>query len=105
MDAKPPQPLGPILSEASKYSASAEKAWKLLPVAVAAVAHALVDEERTTLEGRVGYLATITEEKAYLLTSIQLQFGERASSGKAAGLFPLTARPQGVALIRRRTAR
>ena len=95
MDVKPPQPLGPILSEAEQVPAGAEEAWKLLPFAVAAVAHALVDAKRTTPNGRVGYLAITTGEKAYLLTSIQLQFGERVSSGKVAGLFP----PDGAAAL------
>lgn len=89
VDMKPGDPLGPILSEASKYTALAEQAWKDLPVAATAgLTYALVDTDRTTADGRVGFLLITERERADLLKTIEVLFGERVASGKhAAGLF------------------
>lgn len=86
VDMKPGQPLGSIVTESSKHTAQAEEAWKTLPIASsAALSHALVDTERTTAEGKLGFLLLRERERASLLEHIKLQFGDEVAAGKGAG--------------------
>ncbi len=87
VDLRPGEPLGPVVSEASKSTAAAEEAWRKLPIATASLAHALVDVNRTTAEGKVAYLLITESERALLLKEIELLFGERVMTGQIAGLY------------------
>lgn len=81
VDLKASQPMGSLIGEASKHAALAEEAWEALPVAVAAVADALVDTERTTPQGNLGYLRITSEQRTGLLSQVKDLFGEEVASG------------------------
>jgi hypothetical protein len=58
----------------SKVAAIADEAWKLLPVAADALSHALVHAQRTTFDGKVGYLVITNEERRQLLKGVEQRF-------------------------------
>jgi hypothetical protein len=91
IDVKPGANLGPLVSEASANAASAEEAWKLLPVTVAALAHALTDSTRTTADGKIAYLRITSQEKRDFLSEIALSFNPDVAAGKSAGFQPAAA--------------
>ncbi len=83
--------LAALLPETSKLAADVDEAWRLIPVAVAGVAHVLVDQDRT-IYGKVGYLRISRKERAELLQTIKTLFpglkeGEGHAVDVSASLF------------------
>lgn len=87
------QELGALMNETSRWAAAAEESWKLLAFAAGAVAHALVDNTRTTRDGKLAYLAITAEQRAGLLKELEAHFGESAKKGMVAGQYATEAAP------------
>jgi hypothetical protein len=88
-DLRPGESREKLKSESIKNAAEADEAWKLLPIASAArLSHALLDRERTTFDGKVGYLRITKGERTDLLATIESLFGEEIAKGKVTGAYP-----------------
>jgi hypothetical protein len=85
VDMKPGQSPGSSLREASKFTAMAEEGWAKLPIAAAGLSHVLVDRDRTTAEGKLGFLVITDRERADLIGQIDLLFGAKVAAGDGVG--------------------
>jgi len=71
--AKSVDDIAALVPESSKSAEDIQEAWRLLPLAVSAVADALVDSTRL-LDGKVAYLRLTHAERATLNLDIQKRF-------------------------------
>lgn len=62
-----------LVPETGKNAAEIQEAWRLLPVGVAGVSHALVDSERLT-DGKISHLRLTRSERARLNDEIKALF-------------------------------
>jgi len=85
-DLKPGQPLGPWLTQISRFQTLAEDGWKSLAVAVSALSLALVDENRQTPDDKLAYLLVTGDHRRQLLATIKQRFGEVVMAGNPVGL-------------------
>lgn len=67
-------------SEASQVAADADEAWRIFPVATAALTHSLLDHTRLKGAG-VGYLRITTSERAQILASIKTYLPNASKAG------------------------
>lgn len=71
--AKTADDIAALVPESGKSGAEIQEAWRLLPLGVAAVTHALVDSARLS-DGKLSYLRLTREERAKLNTEIKTLF-------------------------------
>jgi hypothetical protein len=62
-----------LVPELGKHGAEIQEAWRLLPVGVAGVTHALIDSDRLT-DGKISYLRLTRAERARLIDEIKAMF-------------------------------
>ncbi len=74
----------------SEHAAESEELWRLLPVAIAGVTHALVDKE-STRDNKLYRLRITKSELKQLGNKLTDAFGEKIKEGPKAGQFPLEA--------------
>ena len=72
--------LASFVGELSNWTAQSDEAWRALPVAVASVSDALVDNDRLQ-DGGVRYLSISSAERAALSDKLQLLFGDGVTEG------------------------
>lgn len=87
------QELGALLSEASKWGAQADEAWKLLIYATIAASYGLIDNERLTADGKHGYLAITAAQRDQLLADLEHHFGDSVKKGMSVGQYATEAAP------------
>ena len=80
--------IAPLFTDASSCAIAADRAWRLLPIAIAVLSDAMVDPGRTSSDGNVAYLTLTSEEAANLIKQIEVFFGPDAAAGRVAGLHP-----------------
>ena len=80
--------IAPLFTDAGSCAIAADRAWRLLPIAMAVLSDALVDPARTSSDGHVSYLTLTSEEAADLIKQIEVFFGPDAAAGRIAGLHP-----------------
>lgn len=86
IDFKPSMQLGPLVNEASASAARADEVWRILPLTVGVLGHALVDMTRTSSDGRRTHLVLTSNQRASFLKDIERLFGPDAAAGNVAGL-------------------
>ena len=74
----------------SEHAASSEELWRMFPVAIAGVTHALVDRT-TSRDGKLSHLRITKAELAQLNNRLIAAFGAQVSNGPKAGQFPIEA--------------
>jgi hypothetical protein len=80
--------LEPLFRDAGSCAIAGERAWRLLPIAIAVLSDALVDGARSGSDGRAAYLTVTRRETDELLEQIELFFGREAAVGRNGGLHP-----------------
>ncbi len=70
-----------LVPESAKQAAEVQDAWRLLPVGVAGVTHALVDSQRLT-DGKLSHLRLTRAERAKLIKEIGVLFPRVKASEK-----------------------
>lgn len=74
----------------SEHAASNEELWRMFPVAIAGVTHALVDS-KATRDGKLYRLRITRSELERLQNKLRDVFGTQITGGPKAGQFPLEA--------------
>ena len=86
------QELAGVLSEASKWLAQADEAWKMLVYATIGATYVLANNQRLQ-DGKLPYLTITPAERQKLLDKLESFFGESVKKGMVAGQYGTEAAP------------